>query len=315
MNKLFGHISSSWLRYSSYEYRTGTDGVLYLTTSKDATVKLYNPMENAEQLILDAVHIGRMGMNATAGKKTIGDAELKDAVLDFVQKYGFLGFITALPTTAKFTEYEYVYLPKNHFINEEKLSTEDYLAYFFPFTKLDFQKKGVNSGWLISDRTNAAIAMALGGTLPDAVIMSFQREYAERYDWLIREFNDIAFVMTSRFLYYIDKDKVGEDTLALYRQGVEAFGNLAPTYHIALGKENPVLVWDFHSLLVMMQMCFSTMVTDPDKRLRLCKNCLEAFFAENSAAEFCCPACEETFHAKEKKDKDKKKKHKFFRKD
>ena len=54
--------------------------------------------------------------------------------------------MTALPTTVQFVTYESVYLPKNHFIKEETLSTEDYLTYFYPFEKLDFHKKGTESG-------------------------------------------------------------------------------------------------------------------------------------------------------------------------
>ena len=34
-------------------------------------------------------------------------------------------------------DYEAVYLPKNHFIKEESMATEDYLALFYPFDKPD----------------------------------------------------------------------------------------------------------------------------------------------------------------------------------
>ena len=42
----------------------------------------------------------------------------------------------------------------------------------------------------------------------------------------------------------------------LYRQGMAAFGGIAPTYHIEL-LERPTIVWDFHSLLLGVQMMFS----------------------------------------------------------
>ena len=82
--------------------------------------------------------------------------ELKSMVLRFINSYGFLGFMTALPTTAEFITYESVYLPKNHFIKEESLSTESYLDYFYPFDKMDFHKKGVESSWLVSDKDGIA---------------------------------------------------------------------------------------------------------------------------------------------------------------
>ena len=103
--------------------------------------------------------------------------ELKSMVLRFINSYGFLGFMTALPTTAEFITYESVYLPKNHFIKEESLSTESYLDYFYPFDKMDFHKKGVESSWSVSDKDGIAIALATGKN-PQAVTMSFQKEYA-----------------------------------------------------------------------------------------------------------------------------------------
>lgn len=63
--------------------------------------------------------------------------------MDFVDRYGLLGFLTALPAMPSFVSYEAVYLPKNHFIWEVSMSTQDYMAYFF-FEKLDIHKREVN---------------------------------------------------------------------------------------------------------------------------------------------------------------------------
>ena len=202
--------------------------------------------------------------------------EANGSELDFIKKYGFLGFMTALPTTADFITYESVYLPKNHFIKEESLPTEDYLTYFYPFDKPDFKKNGVESGWSVTDREGIAITMAMGNA-PQAVAMGLQKEYAERYDWLVKEFTDWAFTFMTSFLYYMDYDTIDEQTRSLYRQGISAFGGISPTYRIALEKDSPVIVWDFHSLLVMVQMCFSFMLTDKDSDMRMCKHCKKAF--------------------------------------
>ena len=78
----------------------------------------------------------------------------------------------------------------------------------------------------------------------------------KRYDWIVKEFTDLAFTFMTSFLYYLDYDSIDEDTRSLYRQGISAFGGISPTYRIALEKDSPVIVWDFHSLLVMVQMCF-----------------------------------------------------------
>ena len=229
MKNLFEHTSSPWIRYSSYEYRTAEDGTLYIVVSADAKPEMYNPMKDAESLVLAAVNIGLQVMHKAP------EDELKSMVLRFINSYGFLGFMTALPTTAEFITYESVYLPKNHFIKEESLSTESYLDYFYPFDKMDFHKKGVESSWSVSDKDGIAIALATGKN-PQAVTMSFQKEYAERYDWLVKEFSDWAFTFTTSFLYYLDYDRLDEQTKNLYRQGMSAFGGISPTYHISLAE-------------------------------------------------------------------------------
>ena len=100
MNNLFEHTSAPWIRYSSYEYKTATDNNLYITVSKNAKPEMYHPMLEAEQLVIDAVNVGLAAMHK------VPEEELKEAVLDFIKKYGFLGFMTALPTTADFITYE-----------------------------------------------------------------------------------------------------------------------------------------------------------------------------------------------------------------
>jgi len=51
---------------------------------------------------------------------------------------------------------------------------------------------------------------------PQAVMMSFQKEYAERYDWLVTLFKDWAFTFMSSFLYYQDFDMLDDMQKQLY---------------------------------------------------------------------------------------------------
>ena len=179
---------------------------------------------------------------------------------------------------------------------------EDYLSYFYPFDKPDFKKNGVESGWSVTDREGIAIAMAMGNA-PQAVTMGFQKEYSERYDWIVKKFTDLAFTFMTSFLYYLDYDSIDEDTHNLYRQGISAFGGIAPTYRIALEKDSPVIVWDFHSLLVMVQMCFSFMLTDKDRDVRMCKHCKKAFIASRKGNEFCSHKCKNQFNVYKSREK------------
>jgi len=85
-------VSSFWATYSEYEYKKGNDGILYLTPTSESKVSVYDPMADLENLIVDALNVGRLAM------KNTDDNEMKEAVLSFVSKYGLLGFMTALPT-------------------------------------------------------------------------------------------------------------------------------------------------------------------------------------------------------------------------
>ena len=75
----------------------------------------------------------------------------------------------------------------------------------------------------------------------------------------------------------------------LYRQGMATFGGIAPTYHIEL-LERPTIVWDFHSLLLGVQMMFSFMLTDEKSSLKVCKHCGKAFVASRPNSVFCSPS-------------------------
>jgi hypothetical protein len=289
MNNLFQRASSTWVRYSEYELKKAADGKEYIKPAPKAKPSVFDPLKDPDSLVVDALNVGLLQMNH-AGEKAV-----RAAVLDFVRKYGLLGLMTALPTTPHFMDYDAAYLPKNHFIKAESMGVTEYAALFFPFEKPEFRKTKDETRWDISgDRDMLALAMTFGND-PMAKNMSFQREYAENYDWLLTQFKDWAFTLVSSFLYYEDYDKADEPTRDLYRQGMAAFGGIAPTYRIAL-LDKPTIVWDFHSLLLGVQMMFSFMLTDEGSPLRLCKHCQKAFAAGHPNAAFCSPRCKNQYN-------------------
>ena len=284
MNISLDRMNAHWVRYSDYEWRPDEKNNLYLTPTEDAEPEIYDPMKEYEKIVVCAMNIGRLCM----GKKP--DEEIQAAIREFALKYGLLGLMTALPTTPTFMDYEAVYLPKNHFIKAETMNTLEYMALFFPFGGIDLKKRGLNSQWNIEGgRAMMALAMTMSDK-PMAVNMGFQREYAERSDWMKQQFVDWVFTLTTSDLYYEDYDLLDEDTRNLYRQAIAAFDGIAPTYHIAL-LEKPTIIWDFHSLLLGIQMMFSFMLTDDKRPLRICRHCTKAFVASRPSAIFCSPQC------------------------
>ena len=288
MTNLFERASSPWVCYSAYEYKQAEDHHFYVTPVAKAKPKLYNPLKDPEKLVLDALNIGVLSMNKKPPEM------VREAVMEFTGQYGLLGLMTALPTTPQFMDYESVYLPTNHFIKAESLSTEEYISYFFPFHQLDVKKKGKSSVWDIEDRDMIALALTMQDQ-PKAVCMSFQRDYAERYDWMVQQFKDLAFWLFSSFFYYNDYDSLDETTRSLYRQGMAAFGGITPTYHIEL-LDKPTIVWDFYSLSLCIQMMFSFMLTDANSTLRVCKHCKRPFVAARPTMAFCSPKCKNQYN-------------------
>lgn len=77
-----------------------------------------------------------------------------------------------------------------------------------------------------NDRAMMALAMAMSDK-PMAVNMGFQREYAERYEWIKQQFIDLSFTYLTSMLYYEDYDKMSLEQRQLMQQGMQAFGGIA----------------------------------------------------------------------------------------
>ena len=285
MKQLFERVSSYWVRYDKYEIRTDAKGVKYITATADARPDIFDPLEDAQSMVLEALNVGRLFFGDKA-PESVREATL----LQFIHHYGLLGLMTALPTTPKFMQYEKVYLPKNHFIREEVLGTEPFLDYFFPFKKLNLRKRGVEYTWEVEGDTDAmALAMTFASD-PDAMSMSFQKEYAEPLDWIAKALRDMTFPFITSKYFYEDADAFDADEKKLMAQGVAAFGGIAPTYRIAL-LDKPTIVWDFHSLLIGLQMMFSFMMAEDKTPLRMCDSCDAIFVATRKTQRYCCDKC------------------------
>ena len=155
MRDLFAHTSAHWGRYSEYKWKTAPDGNCYLLPTEKAKPSVYDPMKDPHTLVIDALEIGMMLFRREP------EATMKQSIRAFAGKYGLLGIMTALPTTAEFIDYEKVYLPKNPFLRKETMETTEYFRQFFPFIQPDFRKTGVESVWQTDDKYLAHRAMAI----------------------------------------------------------------------------------------------------------------------------------------------------------
>ena len=299
MNDLFEHAKSNWVRYSKYEIKE-KDGVSYIVPTEDAMPEIYNILKCKEELVVDALNVGLLCMS----KKEEKQAEQKEAVMGFVSRYGLLGLMTTITATPSFMDYNVVHFVKNRFIKAETMDTIEYVSKFYPFEMPDIVKNGVEMRWDISgDNTMMALAMTFTDR-ETAVNMSFQRNYAEPFEWVKAQFVDWALLFSTAAFYYEKECKAEEKEL--YQQMMTVFSVNSPTYHIML-LDKPTLVWNFASLAIAVQMLFSLSITDERTPVRLCKHCTKAFIPSRPNAVFCSPQCKNRYNVYKNREKNKEK--------
>ena len=288
MNELFEHAKSNWVKYSEYELKE-KDGVLYIKPTDNAMPDIYNILKKKDEIVVEALNIGILCMNSNKEKET----EQKEAIMGFVSRYGLLGLMTTITTTPSFMDYEVVHFIKNRFIDSETMDAIEYIKHFYPFQMPEVIKNGLATRWDVSgDNTMMALAMTFTDR-ETAVNMSFQRNYAEPYEWVKLQFVDWALIYTTAKFYY-EKEFEPEDK-ELYLQMMKAFSTNAPSYYIQLA-DKPTLVWNFGSLAIATQMLLSLSITDEKTPIRLCKHCTKAFIPPRPNALFCSPKCKNQYN-------------------
>ena len=131
----------------------------------------------------------------------------------------------------------------------------------------------------VSDKDGIAIALATEKN-PQAVTMSFQKEYAERYDWLVKEFSDWAFTFTTSFSYYMDYDSLDEQTKnCIVRAYVCIWRNITPDLPYLISEKCPGYRMELPFPARHDPDVLFFMLTGSDCDMKLCKNCGRAFIA------------------------------------
>lgn len=292
MKNIFERSRARWIRYDKYEIREAPDGIRYITPARDAKPEHYNPLKCGETLVVDALNVGMMMMRGGSYL----DPKVEPAILEFARKYGMLGFITGMPTTSEFMDYDYAYLNKNQFIRDEMMRSEDFAKLFFPFKDLDFEKEKIGAPWGSEDDEDM-LDLQLSYKYADrATKLSVRRQYAEPYEWYALELKDYAFTFYASYYYYFNKGTLCEEECEVLRDSVRAFGGIAPTYYIELGFTNPIMCWRFFSLMNVIQMLLSFMLVDEENQLRMCKHCDRVFVSTRSNAAFCSPTCKNRYN-------------------
>lgn len=106
----------------------------------------------------------------------------------------------------------------------------------------------------------------------------------------LAEYQQIVLAVINIGRMGMGKKSDAEIPKAILWRPIRAFSGTAPIYHIALLYKLKI-VWDFHSLMLGIQMMFRFMLTDSENPIRLCKHCTQAFVASRPRTAFCSFQC------------------------
>lgn len=272
ISKFFQSASSDWVRYSAYELRKDENGVVYVTPAPGATFHVYNPLDVAAKLVVDALGIGNLMVCQSPNRKKI-----ERAVLRFAKNYGLLGFMAYLPLNHNYFQSENVFLGKTNITDSEQMKTKDYMALFLPFKKEPVQLDSV-----------FPLRPAEITSRPISYDVVFSNAYSERLDWLTSYF-EALFIHFAATFYHGKADS--EQHQNWFDDEIVHFGNDGLAYSITLQNGKPTLLWNFNSLKLAMETAYSFYVTGDTCPLRICRDCGRVFYATSARSEFCETKC------------------------
>lgn len=278
MKKYFQNTKAEWAKYSRYEIREDPKGTRYVLPAKGAELLLLDPLEHAEDFIVDALNTARLVMHDRGEDPQI--------ILDFLEKYGLLGLMTGIPLTAHFMDYENVYFPYNEYLKTECMDVLEYINLFFPFHKPTLRKCGRETVYEEGEDNEQKALMMVFSHEAVAKYLVMRRDYAEPYDWIVKQILSWAAVFFTGFFYYEDLEDMDEMDADMLRKSMRAFSQVSPTYHIEL-VDRPIIVWEFHSLMSVVQTMIAFVLADEDTELSICRECGKIYISGREDNGYC----------------------------
>jgi len=269
MNEIFKNAFAAWVRYDDYEMR----GSIILPAQNTKAI-IYNPVEQARDMAIEAMNLGREIDSGMFDEK-----EMMGQILQFVRKYGFLGVMVDIPLNDNFfTAGETYIMPNPFFPADEKMNTQEYMAFFFTFEEAVPQL----------EQTDTSISAFAGrGPVYEYV---FSGTYCERLSYYWSYFQNL-FKLFDACMKYVDEP-------ALFRLMAHRTSHYADhklRYKIS-ASARPEMRWEFASMKAVMDLFVVGCITDPAQPIRQCKHCGKVFYRDDLRMEFCSPQCRNRFN-------------------
>lgn len=283
---LIGSFATDWIRYSDYEYKSDSEGNLYLKPKDDAVFSMYNPFNIAEEIIIDFLKIGEASNSYGKNKSQGAYEDLKIMVLLFARKYGLLGLISASTHNRNIIGDKEVLMIEQNYINlkDKSIHSEVYMKLFTPFAQSD--DLSVRQYKNSVDLIKAEDSPKFYGKRPLIMDLIFSKFYTEQLEWIL----NFAGMLSEHF-----------SQLQAYRASA---GHL--TEHVTILAEKfkankigftinqldkTVISWEFDSLKTTLETIYAFAVTDPNILLSRCEHCGDYYLALSAREKYCSSVC------------------------
>ena len=283
---LIGSFATDWIKYSEYEYKSDSDGSLYIKPKENTAFSMYNPFNVAENILIDFLNIGETSRDYYKNKSSKVYEELKKLVLHYVKKYGLLGLISASTYNRNVVgDKDIMIMEKNQIqMKEKSVDSTTYMKLFTPFADEDdlsikYYKNSV-------DLVKSEDSPKFYGKRPLVMDLIFSKFYAEKLDWII-EFARILSDHFSQLLVYRASSNYLTENVTILADTFKA-SKIGFTINQL---EKTMISWDFDSLKTTLETIYAFAVTDENILLSRCENCGAFYIALSNREKYCNPAC------------------------
>ena len=241
---------------------------------------IHEPLKDIGNVIMDLINIGQNILLK-------GLKENETAIVDFVNKYGLLGFINDTPLSDTYLLDQEVILKRGHYINaKQTIQLKDYLRLFFPLLKDEELEKKIKACKNIyeADYTKHDTTQRINEEL----------YYSEDYCEEIASIGMYAMYIFSVFCAArgIAFAKTKEEKESCY-DIIQSFSvtnlnfDLSDTYE----SRDVKIRWEMSSLKQMIDTFFALMISSDINTIKMCKHCKNVFLGKNPKAEYCSAKC------------------------
>jgi hypothetical protein len=247
---------------------------------------MYNPFDNAEQLILDILTIGDMALKHKKSKDEDLFETIKRHVLIFVRQYGLPGFMASSVYNRDIIGDKTVMFIKGNSlkIREKTMDEETYMSLFTPFAEEG--DLSVNHYRNSVDIVKAEDSPKYYGKRPVAIDLMFSKFYCERLDWFL----NFAQMLASHFNQLITFGNMSGYLTEKVTIMPESFNASKIGFTIEKFHETTI-AWQFDSLKTAIETIYAFAITDKNVILTRCAHCGDFFFASSSRGKYCSSAC------------------------